>query len=89
MFTPGQAKQKLRQRIIDVIANAPGRSARYVRELAGQKRSLGASEKEVVSALDALLEEGRLERRKPTPSEVVHYKLHKGRKQLFVLPTPA
>jgi hypothetical protein len=89
MFTPGQTKQKLRQRIIDLIAQSPGRSARYVRELAGQKRSLGASEKEVVSALDALLEEGRLERRRPTPSEVVRYKLHKGRELLFVLPTPA
>lgn len=86
MFSPGQAKQKLRQKIIDLLTNSPGRSARYVRDLAGQKRSLGASEKEVLSALDALLAEGRLERRKPTPSELAQHKLQKGRELLFISP---
>ena len=85
MFLPAQAKQKLHLRIIDLLTKLPGRSARYVRDQAGRNRALGASEKEVATAVDALLEEGRIERRKPTQSEVVQRKLSKGRELLFVV----
>lgn len=85
-FAPGKAKQELRQRILNLLTATPGRSARYVRDQAGRNRPLGASEKEVSTAVDALLEEGRIERRKPTPSEVAQRKLPKGRELLFVVP---
>ncbi|MFM7009670.1 MAG: AAA family ATPase, partial [Betaproteobacteria bacterium] len=64
MFGPGQAKQQLRQRILDLLTSAP-LSARAIRDRAGQRRQLGASEKEALAAVDALLEDGRIERRKP------------------------
>ena len=86
MFAPGQAKQLLRMRILDLLTTTPGRSARSVRNQAGRNRPLGASEKEVSAAVEALLEEGRIERRKPTPSEVAQRKLSKNRELLFVVP---
>ena len=83
MFVPGQAKQQLRQRIMDLLMNAP-RSARAVRDQAGRRRLLRDSAKEVMTAVAALLEEGRIERRKPTPAEVQQFRLPKGRELLFV-----
>ncbi len=85
LFAPGKAKQQLRQRILDLLTSAP-RSARAIRDKAGQKGPLGASEKEVSAAVEALLEEGCIERRKPTPTEVVQRRLSKGRELLFVVP---
>lgn len=85
LFGPGKAKQQLRQRILDLLTSAP-RSARAIRDRAGQKGPLGASEKEVSAAVEALLEEGRIERRKPTPTEVAQRRLSKGRELLFVVP---
>jgi RecA-family ATPase len=84
MFGPGQAKQQLRQRILDLLTSAP-LSARAIRDRAGQRRPLGASEKEALAAVDALLEDGRIERRKPTPAEVQQFRLQKGREFLFVV----
>ena len=84
MFKPGQAKQQLRQRILDLLTSAP-LSARAIRDRAGQRRPLGASEKEVLAAVDALLEDGRIERRKPMPAEVQQFRLQKGREFLFVV----
>jgi RecA-family ATPase len=85
MFSPGQAKQKLRQKIIDLLINSPGQSARFIRDQSGRSRSLAASEKEVSTVVDALIQEGRIERRKPTQSEAVQLKLPKGRELLFVV----
>lgn len=84
MFGPGQAKQQLWQRILDLLTSAP-LSVRALRDRAGQRRSLGASEKEVLAAVDALLEDGRIERRKPAPTEVQQFRLQKGRELLFVV----
>lgn len=84
MFKPGQAKQQLRQRILDLLTSAP-LSARAIRDRAGQRRPLGASEKEALAAVDALLEDGRIERRKPMPAEVQQFRLQKGREFLFVV----
>lgn len=84
MFGPGQAKQQLRQRILDLLTSAP-LSARAIRDRAGQRRQLAASEKEALAAVDALLEDGRIERRKPTPAEVQQFRLQKGREFLFVV----
>jgi RecA-family ATPase len=84
MFGLGQAKQQLRQRILDLLTSAP-LSARAIRDRAGQRRSLGASEKEVLAAVNALLEDGRIERRKPVQAEVQQFRLQKGREFLFVV----
>lgn len=84
MFKPGQAKQQLRQRILDLLTSAP-LSARAIRDRAGQRRPLGASEKEALAAVAALLEDGRIERRKPMPAEVQQFRLQKGREFLFVV----
>jgi RecA-family ATPase len=84
MFGQGKAKQQLRQRILDLLTSAP-LSARAIRDRAGQRRSLGGSEKEVLAAVDALQEDGRIERRKPVPAEVQQFQLQKGREYLFVV----
>jgi RecA-family ATPase len=84
MFGQGQAKQQLRQRILDLLTSAP-LSVRAIRDRAGQRRPLGASEKEALAAVDALLEDGRIERRKPMPAEVQQFRLQKGREVLFVV----
>jgi hypothetical protein len=83
MFKQGQAKQQLRQRILDLLTSAP-LSARAIRDRAGQRRSLGASEKEVLAAVTTLMEDGRIERRRPVPAEVQQYRLQKGREFLFI-----
>lgn len=84
MFGQGKAKLQLRQRILELLASAP-LSVRSLRDRAGQQRSLGASEKEVLSAVTALLEDGRIQRRKPTTAEVLKHQLHKGRELLFII----
>jgi RecA-family ATPase len=86
MFVPGQAKQQLRQQILSVLSGKPGQSKRQLRDQSGRKQPLGASEKNVMAAVDALLEEGYLEQRKPTQSEAMKHRLQKGREVLFVAP---
>ena len=84
MLTKGQVKVQLGNRICEYLANQPGRSRRQLRGECGTARRLAASEKDVGAALNSLLEEGRVELRKPTPLESTKYKLPKGRVLLFV-----
>jgi len=85
MFSPGQAKQRLRQKLLDLITQKPGPSKRRIRDLAGKDGLLAASEKEVCHTLEALLDEGRLVCRKPTADEASKHRLGKGREVLFVI----
>jgi hypothetical protein len=39
----------------------------------------------VLAAVDALQQDGRIERRKPVPAEVQQFQLQKGREYLFVV----
>ena len=84
MFKPGQAKQQLRQRILAHLTQNPGRSKRQLRDQAGLNKSLAASEKEVIAAVDDLLEQGHIEQRKPTPTERAKHRLGEGRQLLFI-----
>lgn len=84
MFKPGQAKQQLRQRILAHLTQNPGRSKRQLRDQAGLNKSLAASEKEVMAAVDDLLEHGHVEQRKPTPTERTKHRLGEGRQLLFI-----
>lgn len=83
---PGKAKQLLRQRILAYLTQKPGRSKRQLRDVSGRNKYLGASEKDVLDATDALLEDGSLELRKPTPAECAKHRLPRGRELLFVAP---
>lgn len=85
MFTPGKAKQQLRQRILATLTTKPGQTRRYFRNQSGCKKSMMASENAVMSAIDEMLEEGRLALRKPTPYECSMHKLLKGRELLFIV----
>lgn len=85
IFQPGQAKQQLKQRIVDHLIQKPGRSKRQLRDVSGRSKFLGASEKEVEAARDVLLEEGRIELRKPTPAECIKHRLTAGRELLFFI----
>ena len=84
MFGTGKAKQQLRQRILAQLAQKPGRSKRQLRDQAGLSKSLAASEKEVMAITDALLEEGLIEQRKPTPAECSKHRVTGGRALLFI-----
>lgn len=84
IFQPGQAKQQLKHRILGHLTQMPGRSKRQLRNVSGRGKSLGASEKDVLSTTEALMEEGRIELRKPTPTECVKHRLPRGRGLLFV-----
>jgi len=84
MFKPGQAKQQLRQRILAHLTQKPGRSKRQLRDQAGLSKLLAASEKEVIAAVDDLLEQGHIEQRKPTPTERAKHRLGEGRQLLFI-----
>lgn len=86
LFQPGKAKQLLRQRILAYLTQKPGRSKRQLRDVSGRNKSLGASERDVLDATDALLEEGNLDLRKPTPTECAKHRLTRGRALLFVAP---
>ena len=84
MFKPGQAKQQLRQRILTHLVQKPGRSKRQLRDQAGLSKLLAASEKEVIAAVDDLLEQGQIEQRKPTPTERAKHRLGEGRQLVFI-----
>jgi RecA-family ATPase len=83
-FQQGRAKQQLQQRILDYIRLKPGRSKRHLRDLSGRHKTLGASESEVLAAMDLLLETGQLEQRRPTTDECAKHRLARGWDVLFV-----
>lgn len=84
IFSPGQVKQKLRGRLIEFVQNHPGQSRRQLRSKSGQEREFKASEKDVISAVDDLLQEGLLTLRKPTPEEITRLRVSRARELLFV-----
>ena len=86
MFQPGQAKQQLRQKVLTLLTTKPGRSRRQLRDQAGRNKPFAASEKDVIAAVDALLEEGQIDLRKPSPAECVKHRLPRGRELLFLTP---
>lgn len=86
IFQPGQARQQLRQKILTLLTTKPGRSRRQLRDQAGLNKFLAASEKDVIAAVDALLEGGQIELRKPSPAECAKHRLSRGRELLFVAP---
>lgn len=81
-FLPGQRKQQLQQVILDAIKSKPGQTRRSIRNKAGTARTFAASEKEVLTALDDLLDRGLLDLRKPTAEEVKRLQLPR-REALF------
>ena len=83
MFAPGQAKVKLRQAIFDFVLSNPGKSQRQLRLMAGKAKRFGASEKDLVEALNVLLDEGRLSLRKPTSEECRLHRITSGKAYLF------
>jgi RecA-family ATPase len=83
MFAPGQAKVKLRQAILDFVSSNPGKSQRQLRLMAGKTKRFGASERDLVEALDVLLDEGRLSLRKPTTDECKRHRITPGKAYLF------
>lgn len=83
MFAPGQAKVKLRQAIWDFVSSNPGKSQRQLRLMAGKTKRFGASERDLVEALDVLLDEGRLSLRKPTTDECKRHRITPGKAYLF------
>jgi RecA-family ATPase len=84
MFVLGQAKLQLRQRILSHLTQNPGCSKRQLRDHAGRSKSLGASEKDVIAATDALLEQGLIEQRKPSQAECKKHRLKSGWELLFI-----
>ena len=83
MFAPGQAKVQLRLNLLNYVTANPGPSQRQLRLMAGKTKRFGASERELVEALDSLLAEGRLSLRKPTTDECKRHRLTSGKACVF------
>jgi len=81
-----QDHNALSKRILDLVRNAPAQlSERKIRDFAGLKGQLKASERDVISSLSRLVEEGYLKKRKPSDGEKKQYKLSSNIKEILVL----
>jgi hypothetical protein len=89
LLPKGQAQMHstLTKKIIDLVKRKPCQlSMRGIRDHAGTKRELGASERDVVATLKRALEEGSLILRVPTPDERKSYKLSVSVREIVDLP---
>lgn len=80
LYTPlafeGKGKSELRERILDLVRRRPGAlSERKVRDFAGKDGDLQASEMKVRAEVEAMIEEGLLVSRPPTPDERRKFRL--------------
>jgi hypothetical protein len=89
LLPKGQAQTHslLVRKIVDMVKAEPGKlTRRALRDRAGVKRSLGASEREVGDALQRGLDEGLLVLREPTEAERKQYRLSPNVREVVDLP---
>jgi len=79
----------LQDKILRELRKKPGGvSERKLRDMAGKDGVLGASDSKVRRAIDAMLEEGVIEKRPPTPEERKLHKLSGQVREVLVARTP-
>lgn len=89
LLPKGQAQMysTLTKRIIDLVKRKPYQlTKRRIRDHAGTKRELGASERDVVAAVDRALNEGVLILRAPTQEERKTYKVPASVREIVDVP---
>lgn len=89
LLPKGQAQMQstLTKRIVDLVKRKPCQlSKRRIRDHAGTKRELGASERDVVAAVERALNEGVLILRAPTQEERRTYKVPASVREIIDLP---
>jgi hypothetical protein len=77
--------QALRDRILAELRKKTGRiTERYLRDMAGKSGVLKASDAAVRKEVQSMLEDGLIDRRKPTPEERRQHKLAGGVREVLV-----